>query len=177
MIAEERATPAKRDVLRGPRRRASYNAAERQFSVILQQHLHDLLEGKRNHLELLRQYPNQPDRLGVMPTPASVVRDQLRLPVIETLVWHTIDFVRLKAAGGPVSQQTTPNGDVIEVQAFPTKFPHIVLQRTDRYRGDESTPSEITWCISRLQNQRTQTRINRLLDGANLVFELVRFVW
>jgi hypothetical protein len=34
---------------------------------------------------------------------------------------------------------------------------------------------EITWSLERLQNQRAQTQLNRLLDAASLLFELVRF--
>jgi hypothetical protein len=165
-----------KDVLTASRQRAAYNDAERQFSQLLQQRLQDVLQGKRERLPLLRRYPQDPDRLGIMETPASLVRDDLRLPTVEGMLWDTINFVRLKASGGPIAQQTGSDGSVLELQSFPTKFPHIVLERTDRYHGDAAEPVETTWTLQRLQNQRTQTRINRLFDAANLLFELVRVV-
>src|SRR5262249_12688736 len=42
------------DPLTGVRRRADYNAAERRLSLFLQQRLLELLEGRRNRLDLLR---------------------------------------------------------------------------------------------------------------------------
>jgi hypothetical protein len=110
-----------------------------------------------------------------MATPPGIAREQLRLPVVDALARDTINFIRLKAAGGPISQQVAGDGGVTEQQTFPTKFPHIVIIRTDRYLGDDLEPADITWCIVRLQNQHTQTRINRLIDAASLLVELVHF--
>lgn len=160
--------------LRGQRVRAPYNAAEQQFSLILQQRLQRLLEGKDNCLELLRRYPDDPHRLGVMVTPRTVPRDQLRLAVVERLAWDTIAFVRPDATGGPVAQDTDPGGDVVERQFYSTRYPHIVVERIDRYRGDSPEPIETTYALQRVQNQRSQTQINRLFDAANLAFELLR---
>jgi hypothetical protein len=165
-----------KDVLTGSRARAGYNPAERQFSLLLQQRLQDVLQGKRERLPLLRRYPNDPDRLGIMSTPSQVARQELRLPTVERMIWDTINFVRLKASGGPIAQQAGDDGSIVEWQTLPTKFPHIVLERTDRYEGDGIEPVETTWTLQRLQNQRTQTQINRLFDAANLLFELVRVV-
>lgn len=164
-----RATP-----LRETRERAPYNAAEQAFSFLLQQRLQRLLEGKDNRLELLRRYPGDPHRLGVMVTPRTVDRGQLRLDVVERLLWETLHFVRPDALGGPVAQQRTPEGSVIETQLFSTRYPHIVIERIDRYVGDAPTPVETTYTLRRVQNQRSQTRANRVLDAANLAFELLR---
>lgn len=158
------------------RRRSDYNAAERQFSHVVQQRLNEVLEGKRNSLALLRRYPHDPDRLGVMPTPSGVERDELRLPVVEALTWEAVKFVCSDSVGGPVSQDVTEEGHVVELQMFSTKFPHIVIERIDRYVDDRGDPEEITWFLRRVQNQRAQTQLNRLLDVANLAFELIRVV-
>jgi hypothetical protein len=143
------------DALAAPRRRARYNAAEQQFSLVLQQRLEDLLRGRRSSLLLVRQYPNDRNRLGAMAR-------------------ETIDFLRLNAVGGPVSQQVLDDGSVIERQNFPTTFPHIVLVRMDRYEGDDDDPAAVTWSIERLQNQHSQLQMNRLIDAASLMTELVR---
>jgi hypothetical protein len=99
----------------------------------------------------------------------------LRLEVIERLTWDAIRFPRDEpASGGPVSQSVQQDGGVVERQAFPTKYPHIVLCCTDRYANSATQPEYITWCAQRVQNQREQTQINRLLDAANLAIEVVR---
>jgi hypothetical protein len=164
------------DQVMGTRPRAEYTRAEQRFSVLLRERLHDLVQGKRNDLWLLRRYPEEPHRLGVMALPAGGPGDELRLPVVEALVREAIGFVSPDGAGGPVSQCEAPDGGVVEYQSFSTKFPHIVLERTDRYALEGSAPVEITWRLQRVQNQRAQVQINRLLDAANLAFEFVRLV-
>lgn len=99
-MASEQSLAPTNQLLMGGRKRTAYNPAEREFSRILQQRLNELLEGKRNTLPLLRHYPNQPNRLGVMITPTSVPRDQLRLPVVEALIWEVMSFVSPDGAGG-----------------------------------------------------------------------------
>ncbi|GAC1436874.1 MAG: hypothetical protein NVSMB65_10970 [Chloroflexota bacterium] len=172
----ERAMERADNPLTRPRARADYNAAEQGFSLALQEQLQKLLEGKSNYLALLRRYPAEPGRLGVMATPPGLRREDLRLGTVEELVWEGINFVRMDSAGGPVSQATTPEGDTIEFQTFATRYPHIVIERTDRFAGEGGDAVEITWGLRRVQNQRAQTQINRLLDAANLAFELLRVV-
>jgi hypothetical protein len=175
-MAGERAVARRDDPLRSPRRRAAYNEAEQQFSLILQQRLCGLLEGRSDSLALLRQYPNQPDRLSVMVTPARVPRDRLRLQTGEAIIWDALRFLRPDAVGGRVSQTLAPDGSVVEYQIFSTRYPHILIERTDRCVGDKLDPAEITWCLRRVQNQRAQTQLNRLLDAANLAFDLQRAI-
>ena len=165
------------DPLAGPRKRAEYNAAERAFSVHLRRRLQDLLEGKANDLPVLRKYPADPTRLGVLISPGDLRRSDLRLPVVERMAWDTIMAVRAgETCGGPVSQTVDVDGNVVESQTFSTRFPHIVVERTDRFAENSDDPTEVTWCLRRVQNQRAQTQVNRLLDAANLAFELVRLV-
>lgn len=164
------------DPLTEVRRRADYSPAEREFSVLLQQRFRDLLEGKRNSLDLLRKYPGEPNRLGVVQLPPGVRRDALRLSVAEDLTWRIIEFMRSADACGPIVQQRRQDGTLIEQQSFPTKYPHIVIERTDRFPDGSVEPTEITWALRRVQNQRAQTQLNRFLDAANLAFELFRIV-
>ena len=127
-------------------------------------------------MELLRTYPREPGRLGCLRLPPDARRGPLRLDVVERLTWEAIRFLGWEGPGGPVSQTLQPDGSATEVQRFPTRYPHIVLCRTDRCRGEDADPVEITWCAQRVQNQREQPQINRLLDAANLALELLRAV-
>ncbi len=164
------------DSLRATRRRADYNDAERQFSQLLFKRVQDVLEGRCNQLDLLRKYHGDADRLGVMALPPSVSADELRLAVVEELTWRAIRFVTADTEGGPIAQTVEPTGTISEVQEFSTRYPHILLQRVDAYRGDSAEPVASLWRLKRVQNQRRQTYINRLLDATNLLFELVRLV-
>jgi hypothetical protein len=158
------------------RRRADYTDAERKFSRLLRERLTEVLEGRRNRLPILRKYPKDPGRVGVLSPPSGVPLRQLRAPVVEQLTWDALRFVRAETAGGPIAQLAAEDGGVLEVQTFPTKYPHIVIERVDRYAEGGHEADEITWSLYRVQNQRAQTQVNRLLDATNLLFELVRLV-
>jgi hypothetical protein len=153
------------------RARQSYTAVEQQFSVIVQRRLHQLLEGDRNELLIMRLYPDQPERLGVMGTPPSLDRASLRIPVVQPMLEDVVQFLAAGLPGGPTCQQKLTGGRVLERQSFPTRYPHVVIEREDLFAANgQCVQSTIT--AVRVQNQRAQTRTNRLLDLANLGFEL-----
>jgi hypothetical protein len=157
------------------RPRADYTVAEQSFSRFLSERVAEVLEGKRNRLQVLRKHPGDPRRVGVL-APRNGHSTQLRAAVAERLTWDVIRFVQVDTNGGPIAQTMAPDGAVLEVQTFPTRFPHIVIERVDRFVAGASVADEITWSLYRVQNQRAQTQVNRVLDAANLLFELVRLV-
>jgi len=159
----------------GLRPAADYNPAERQYSALLARRLEQLLRGQRNSLLLLRKYPDDPERLGVMATPDRLDRSALRVPVVEKMSMDTIVFLTDRSPGGPVAQESDGNGGLVEIRKYPTKYPHIVIERTDAYAAGFERPTSIQWCARRMQNQRASTQINRMLDAANLGFEVARF--
>ena len=159
------------------RTRAAYTDAEREFSLLLHKRLAELLEGKRNRLEILRKYPRDSGRLGIISTPRGFPLRALRLETIEALTWDAMRFVQADGIGGPIAQSTDSDGAIVEVQTFPTRYPHIVIDRIDRFSDSNTRDAEsITWCLTRVQNQRAQTQLNRFLDATNLLFEVVRLV-
>jgi hypothetical protein len=159
------------------RRRTDFNAAERRLSEVLRQRLLELLEGRRDRLELLRTYPKEPGRLGIIATPSGLPRQQLRLPVAERLARDVLDFVRGDAAApGPLAQSLTPDGGVVERQTLPTRYRHILIERTDRYRGDDPEPVETAWLLRRVERRRAPPTVEGLLCAASLALELVRAV-
>ena len=164
------------DALTSTRPRADYTTAEQDFSCLLRQRLVEVLEGKRDRLPILRRYPKDPSRVGVLCPADGVAREQLRAPVVERLTWDAIRFVQAETSGGPIAQLPQRDGGIREVQTFPTKYPHIVIERADLFRDGSAEADEITWTLYRVQNQRRQTQLNRVLDATNLLFELVRIV-
>jgi hypothetical protein len=75
-----------------------------------------------------------------------------------------------------VSQTVEADGSILEQQRFSTKYPHVLIERLDRYVGDDPEPVETRWSLHRVQNQRRQVEINRVIDVANLAFDLFRTV-
>ncbi len=165
------------DPLTESRPRSDYTPAERAFSVTLQRRIQDLLEGRCNGFELFRRYPSEPRRLGVLAIPREVPRDGLRLEVVEALTWAAIDFVRSDGTGGPVAQSVDRHGRLVESRLFSTRYPHVVIERVDRYAAGDGAvgdqPLDITWSFRRVQNQRAQTQINRVLDAVSVGIDLV----
>ena len=88
--------------------------------------LEALLQGKRDRLDLVRKYPGQPNRLGVIATAASCAGGKrLRLSVAERLSFDVLRFVEAKPVGGPVRQTARADGSVLECQTFPTRYPTL----------------------------------------------------
>jgi hypothetical protein len=154
---------------------AAYTTSEQLFSSLAQTRLEELLRGETNALPLLRRYHREPQRLGVALTPNGIDRRSLRLPVVERIVTDLLQFLHAGtgAAGGPIAQWHH-HGAIVERQTFTTRFPHIVIERTDRYDARTREPLETEWIVRRIQNQRADVRINRALDAANLGIELVK---
>jgi hypothetical protein len=150
-----------------------YNADEQQFSRYIQGRLEKLLKGDLNCLPLLRRYHQEAGRLGA-PLPDSGLDEcSLRLTIVEDVLTRVLLFLQTGMPGGPVCQETV-DGHLVERQLHTTRFPHIVIERIDRYESASGKPLETEWVIQRMQNQHVDTRINRLLDIANLGLEFFR---
>jgi hypothetical protein len=161
--------------LLSPRPTTAYNQDEQKFSVLLRERLDDLLRGRRNSLLILRKYHQDGNRLGIMKTPSDVVTENLRLPVVERMLRDTLIFLHDGTPGSAPSRVSDTQDGTIETQSFTTKWPHIIVVRTDHYTGSAGEPTETIWQAQRVQNQRAQIRINRLLDVANLGIEVARW--
>ena len=85
------------------RPRADYSEAERAFSWLLSTRLAEVLQGKRNSLQILRKYPSDPMRVGVLRAPDGSDPSELRGPVVEQLTWNALRFVQAEVAGGPIA--------------------------------------------------------------------------
>ena len=151
-----------------------YNEAERRYSVLLNQRLEDLMKGKRNSLLLLRRYHDEPTRLGTMSTPADLDRSSLHIRTVEKMAVEMMLFLAEDSPGGPATQRVEADGRIVETRQFPTRHPHIVIDRVDTYSGETKAPQWSEWRARRVQNQYSNTLINRLFDAANLALELSR---
>jgi hypothetical protein len=150
-----------------------YRPAEQRFSSALQQRLDELLRGERNSLMLLRKYPSEPHRIGVMRTP-SVNPSDLRVKVVERLIRDALLFLHADPHGGPCAQSHDDDGGLVEIRKYTTKFPHIVIERIDLFDDETGDTRQIQWLAIRVQNQRKAMHINRMLDAANLGLDIVK---
>lgn len=161
--------------LLGIRRVAEYNDAEQRYSALLYRRIEQLLKGERNDLLLLRKYPDDATRIGIMSTPVDIDREALRLTVVERLATDALVFFTEHAVGGPVAQDTRVDGSQVETRQFSTRYPHIVIERLDVYRHGRDAPDSIQWTARRVQNQRTMAILGRAFDVANLGIDMARF--
>ena len=150
-----------------------YTEAEQRFSTALQKRLDELLRGERNTLILLKKYPHEPKRIGVM-SAAAVDPSQLRIKVVERMIRDALLFLHADPHGGPCSQADDGDGGLVENRKYTTKFPHIVIERVDVFDAETGDTRHIQWCAMRLQNQRAATRVNRILDATNLGIDMVK---
>jgi hypothetical protein len=155
---------------------AGYNEAEQQYSTLLYRRIEQLLKGERNKLLLLRRYPLERNRLGIMPTPDDLARDSLRITVVEKMAMDALVFLSEGSAGGPVAQERGDRGELQETRQFPTKYPHIIIERVDLFAENGGSTVSIEWSARRVQNQRVSTRINRMLDAANLGIDVAKLL-
>ena len=150
-----------------------YREAEQRFSTALQRRLDELLRGERNRLMLLRKYPDDPRRIGIMNT-VGVDTPRLRVRIVERLIRDALLFLHADPHGGPCAQVHHADGSLVETRKFTTKFPHIVIERIDVFDAESGETRHIQWSAVRMQNQRAATRINRMLDAANLGLDVVK---
>src|SRR5689334_11437192 len=80
-----------------------YRESEQRFSTALQRRLDELLRGERNRLMLLRKYPAEPNRIGVMNT-LGVDPTTLRVRIVERLIRDALLFLHADPHGGPCAQ-------------------------------------------------------------------------
>ena len=146
-----------------------YTPDEQRYSVHVRETMLKLLRGDLASLDLLAKYHREPNRLGALPVPANVDPRALRLSRVEEILRATIRFLHDGTEGGPIAQSEDPvRGVIIQRRDFPTRFPHIVIERTDVIDRGKAEPLETSWCAHRTQNQRNNVRLNRVLDAMNL---------
>lgn len=146
-----------------------YEEDEQRYSAHVRETLLQMLRGNCDHLELVARYHQEPGRLGILPLPKDVHPESLRFTVVERILTDCIRFLHDGSEGGPATQtRDEARGIVVRVQDFPTRFPHIVLERTDDYDGTTLEPVRSVWSVYRLQNQRRNIQINRVLDAVGV---------
>lgn len=157
------------DDLLGRKPLPEYNSDERRYSVHVRETLLKLIKGDTDVLDLMAKYYKDPNRLGAMPIPPTVDPSALRLSKVEEMLANSIRFLHDGTEGGPMAQEEDwKRGLITQKRDFPTRFPHIVIERTDTYDRESGDLIQSHWCVHRVQNQRNSIRLNRVLDIMSL---------
>ncbi|MCA1595447.1 MAG: hypothetical protein LC772_03355 [Chloroflexi bacterium] len=149
-----------------------YNPEEQRFSSFIQKKLYRLLGGEDNDLLLMRRHCGANASIAFL-VPEKVKEWQVRPEIAERIITGVLRFLDPFAPGGPICQRID-DGRIIEIQTFPTHYPHIVVERVDVFSIFPAECLYIEWRAVRLQNQRRSTMVNRALDFGNLALELAR---
>ena len=172
MLAEAR---QERKSLLAPAHQPDYSPEELIYSTHVRERLIQLLRGETNRLELVTKYHREPDRLGVLPAPRHVDPRGLRLPVAEEILESALRFLCDGSEAGPVAQSLDESrGLIFHTRDFPSRFPHIVLQRTDAVGMKDGAAVSTNWSAKRLQNQQNNLQTNRTLDVLALGVDLLK---
>ncbi|HEX8036232.1 MAG TPA: hypothetical protein VF510_20410 [Ktedonobacterales bacterium] len=177
---------------------ASYNRDEQRLSILVQRELDRMIMGGCNQLVLLKLYPQQDD----VPTetlPGTHQGQHLRAnepatagPALQA-VWPTVDARAVRQAtvmqiaadaisffgplhGGVLTQVAYPDV-IVQGRRFTTAYPHINLERYNVYDVQTNEPVLGAWRARRIQNQRRETRTNRMIDIALLVLEVSQAIF
>ena len=157
------------DDLLGQKPLSEYNADERRYSVHIRETLLKLIKGDIDVLDLMAKYYKEPGRIGAVPIPPSVDPTAIRISKVEEMLASSIRFLHDGTEGGPMAQEEDlKRGAIIQKRDFPTRFPHIVIERTDIYDKGSGELIQSSWCVHRVQNQRNSIRVNRVLDILSL---------
>lgn len=166
-----------RGELLGPACPLDHNSEESRYSSYVRDALLQLLRGSRDQLDLLVKYHREPNRLGILAVPPAIDARALRPPQAEVILHSALRFLHDGSAGGPVSlSEDHTQGTIAQIQDFPTRFPHVVIQRTDSYDAATGEPMKSSWSVLRLQNQQSSIHTNRTLDALNLGVEILKIV-
>lgn len=147
-----------------------YTPAERDLSVVVRHEAEQLLLGERDNLILLKLYPQEDESAGVVVEWADFTSSTIRRVVAERIASDALNFFRPLRSG--VTTQQIADGIIVQQRPFSTAFPHIILERDDFYDAATREPVLGAWRACRIQNQRRETRTNRMIDMALLALEI-----
>lgn len=147
-----------------------YTPEEQRLSVVVWRETEQLLLGGRDNLVLLKLYPRQGDGPGLAVEWADFDPRAVRREMAERIASDALNFFR-PLRGGVITQQSA-DGIIVQRRPFSTAYPHIHLERDDFYDAPTREPILGAWRAYRIQNQRRETRTNRMIDMALLALEI-----
>lgn len=152
-----------------------YTPDEQRLSWFIQGELNDLILGGRNQLTLLKFYPQHEEGPAISTRCPGLDPTGVRQEMAARIASDALAFFG-PLHGGVITQQTDEQV-ILQERAFSTVYPHITLERYDCYDAPTGEPLLGAWRACRIQNQRRETRTNRMFDIALLAIEVSKAVF
>ncbi len=152
-----------------------YSPDEQRLSRFIQHELDDLILGGRNQLVLLKFYPQHEAGPAISTRCPGLDPRGVRQEMAARIASDALAFFG-PLHGGVVTQQTAEQV-ILQERTFSTVYPHITLERYDCYDAPTGEPLLGAWRACRIQNQRRETRTNRMIDIALLAIEVSKSVF
>jgi hypothetical protein len=152
-----------------------YSPDEQQLSLFIQREINDLILGGRNDLVLLKYYPQHEAGPAISTKCPGLNPRAVRQEMAARIATDALSFFG-PLHGGVITQQTF-EAVILQARTFSTTYPHITLERYDCYDAPTGEPLLGAWRASRTQNQRRETRKNRMIDLALLTLEISKSVF
>ncbi len=155
--------------------RVPYNSDEQRLSVFVQRELGRLILGGKDHLVLLKLYPQRADGPAVSIGCPGVNPGMVRQEIAMRIAADALHFFG-PLHGGVITQEVFED-IILQGRTFSTAYPHITLERYDCYDVLTSEPLLGAWRACRIQNLRRETRTNRTIDLALLAIEVSKSIF
>ncbi len=150
--------------------RIPYTPDEQRLSVLVQQEIDRLMDGRLDDLVLLKLYPLRADGPTIRAAWFGAHAGMIRREVAMRMAADVLGFFG-PLHGGLITQSPTDDL-IVQESTFSTAYPHVQLERYDVYDAGTSEPLLGAWRARRIQNQRRETRTNRMIDSALLALEI-----
>jgi hypothetical protein len=174
--AADRSPGLTADSPRLSRQRTARNAAERRYAILLEARLAEVLDGRRAGLDLLRTYAGAPGRVGILPTPADVARDELRPWVVKELTHRLLRRLCPGTVGSLTTRATTPGDAELATRVLPTVYPDVVVERIERRAPGARRAESLTWRVRRTRATEKGLSLRSVRGAAGLVLEFAPLV-
>ena len=152
-----------------------YTPDEQRLSLFVQRELDDLILGGRDHLVLLKFYPQHEAGPAISTRCPGLDPRAVRQEMAARIATDALAFFG-PLHGGVVTQQTVETV-ILQARTFSTTYPHITLERYDCYDAPTGEPLLGAWRACRTQNIRRETRTNRVIDIALLAIEVSKSIF
>ena len=168
--------PKKPPISRGPEEQARerYTQEEQVYSQHLKRQQDELLNGKRHELQVCRLFHQGAQTLIEIYPPKHVEASRMGYEPVKKMITATLSFFVPEGTDGGIIEQRTHGEHTVQIQPFPTRFPHITLECSDVYEKDAQTPSHTTYVLKRMQNHNEHRPYNRMLDLGNIAFSILQ---
>ena len=150
----------------------SLSRAEQSFSSYAQRQLLRLLNGKEERFRLMRRYYD-PDEIGFF-LPPRLNKAEIRAGVAEDIVYGVLQFLQPFGMGGPIEQRNRDE-KLTETQLFPTRYPHLLVRRQDRYEKRGLRLTDIDWQVVSVRRQKSML-FEGVVDVGKLAIDIAKFL-